>query len=532
MALLQNNFAARVAAKINPQLRGKIKLLSNRLLWHLAAPLAFALIVIFFFPSRGRFEFSTDEGINLMKSMLVQQGHPLYGEIWSDQPPLFTYLLSGVFYVFGLKVGAGRFLVLFLSCVLLWAAFQFMILAWGKKPAIAGALLIMQLPKYLTLSVSVMVGLPALAFAMLSLLALALWHRRRNSLFLVLSALALGLSVLTKLFTGFLAPIFILGIAVDGYARLQKGGSWRGLLAPVALWGTVFAAFTLVSGVLLVGPGNVPQILDTHLAGAQATVLSEQIYFTINYHLQEGWPVLLLALVGTLFSLRNRSWLSLYPLGWSAAAYLLLSFHRPVWFHHQLLVTIPAAMLGGVALYEAARWVVQIVRPYLDTSASGLLRAAALAGLLALVFTFRVTESISLLRPFPSLSISGLELGPLTERFLVRMIKYAPETHWVVTDLPMYAFRARLPVPPNLVVFSVKRFETGNLTEEEVIDTIREYHPEQILLGRYDYPRVAAFLAGRYYLIHSKELMKLYIRNDLAGVKSIDPDLTPESSGE
>jgi hypothetical protein len=430
-----------------------------------------------------------------------------------------------------MKVGVGRTLVLFLSCILLWAAFQYMILAFGRREAIAGALLLFLIPKYMMLSVSVMVGLPAIAFAMVSMLGIALWHVRRKPIFLVLSGIFLGLSVLTKLITGFLAPIFILGLLVAEYGRLRQSGSKRNMIIPAILWGASFGIISLILGILLVGLENVPQILDTHIA---ATVVEDLrvVYFTINIHLRSAWPVLFLALVGTLISLRSRLWLALYPLAWAVIAYVLLYNHRPVWIHHQLLVTVPAAMLGGIALSDGVSWAAQVIRPHVDRSASSLIRVAALLGTIALLFSFRFHEPVSLLSPLPSLSVSGFELGPLVERFFVRMSKYAPQTHWVVTDLPMYAFRARLPVPPNLAVFSVKRFETGNLSEVEIVDTIREYHPEQILLGRYEYPLVENFLKGRYYLIHSKDIMKLYIRNDLAGVDSVDPDFNRTGPGE
>ena len=139
----------------------------------------------------------------------------------------------------------------------------------------------------------------------------------------------------------------------------------------------------------------------------------------------------------------------------------------------------------------------------------------AIVLILTMFFSFRPPESILLLNPLPSLSGSGLDLGPITEKFLLKMIDHAPETNWVVTDLPMYAFRARLPVPPNLAVFSLKRVETGNLTEEEVAETVRKYMPEQVLIGRFTYPSLEGFLEQHYRVIHSKEGMRLYLRKDL-----------------
>lgn len=517
-----------MSSRVAPLPAGRLRAWVQAALWNLAVPLAFAAVALFFFPSRTRFEFSTDEGINLMKAMLVDQGYALYEEIWSDQPPLFTYLLAGAFRLFGLKVGVGRLVVLVLACLLLWAAFRFMILLWGKGPALAGAALIFLLPKFLTLSVSAMVGLPALAFAALSMLALALWHRHRRYAYLALSAGSLSLSILTKMFTGFLAPIFLLGLLAAELPGLRAGVRWWKAALPAALWGAILAAATLGLGVLTIGPQNLPQIVDTHLAATLVSDLRENDMFTIQYHLQEARPALFLALVGILLALRGRRWLALYPLAWMVVAYVLLTFHRPVWFHHQLLITIPAATLGAAALYEGARWAYLVVRPHLRLEAGVLLRAVAVLGIFSLLFAYRPPEPLTLLTPLPSLSNTSLDLGPLAERFLIRMTKYAPQTRWVVTDLPMYAFRARLPVPPNLVVFSVKRFETGRLTEQEVIDTIRAYRPEQVLLGRYEYPQIDRYLKGRYYLIHSKGLMKLYLRNDLAGVDSIDPDFNED----
>ena len=483
--------------------------------WQLAVPLAFLLVVIFFFPSRTRFEFSTDEGMELMKAMLLERDYSLYSEIWSDQPPLFTDLLAGVIHFFGYKVGAARFLVVLLSCLLLWAAFHYMRLVWGSMTALAGVLLIFLLPKYLILSAAVMAGLPGISLAICSLLALTLWHLRRKPIWLALSAIALSLSVLIKLITGFLAVIFVLGIVAGEFARYKGDLNWRKLLVPPALWIAVFAGFTLLGGLLLVGPANVPQLLETHLFAENVEGFRNNVALTINWHLKNVIPLLILALVGSLFSLQAKRWLVLYPLAWMVTAYGLLYFHSPVWDHHQLLVTIPAAILAASAVVEAAGLLLQIIRSHFHPNTNGLLRIAALISLAAIFFTFRFQEPISLLSPLPAISASDLQLGPDKEAFLRKMIRFAPQTEWVVTDLPMYAFRAGLPVPPELAVFSLKRMETGNLDEAEVLATVIKYDPEQVLIGRFEFPELEQYLAENYRLIEIKDKVKLYVRNDL-----------------
>jgi 4-amino-4-deoxy-L-arabinose transferase-like glycosyltransferase len=129
---------------------------------------------------------------------------------------------------------------------------------------------ILLLPTYLNLSVSVMVGLPALAFAMLSLLALTAWHQQRQPVWLTLSAIALSLSVLTKLFTGFLAPIFVVGILLDEIARASRPVRvWQVLKWPV-IWAGVFSGVTVAAVLVLVGPGNLDQLIEPHLTAGQS----------------------------------------------------------------------------------------------------------------------------------------------------------------------------------------------------------------------------------------------------------------------
>ena len=170
---------------------------------HLSLPVAFIVLMFVYFPFRDRFEFDLDEGLNAMKALLVARGYPLYSQVWSDQPPLLTYLLAACFRVFGANIDAGRTLVLLLSTLLMASAVQYLRISWGVWHALAGGLFILLLPFYTSLSVAVMVGLPSIAFAVLSLLFLEYWHQRGREGWLILSALALGLSVLTKLFTVF-----------------------------------------------------------------------------------------------------------------------------------------------------------------------------------------------------------------------------------------------------------------------------------------------------------------------------------------
>jgi len=102
------------------------------------------------------------------------------------------------------------------------------------------------------------------------------------------------------------------------------------------------------------------------------------------------------------------------------------------------------------------------------------------------------------------------------------MATYAAHTHWVVTDMPMYAFRAGLLVPPPLAAITDKRLASGEATEEQIIQVIEEYQPEQVLLGRFDLPAVEAYLKKDYRRIYQWGRRRLYLHGELK--RSLETD--------
>src|SRR5215212_4129694 len=268
---------------------------------NLLLPILIALIFLVFtfsyYPFREKIQFDSDEGLNLMRSMLVVLGHPLYREVSSDQPPLFTQILALLMRLVGFDVNPARVLVLLFSGLLVWACAQFLQITWGKLAAILFLPLIIMVPRYLDLSVSVMIGVPSIALAAISMLFVAFWHQNKRSLWLVLSGFALALSILIKLFSGFLVPIFLIGITISEYQRHRaEGFSWKNL-RPAFLWSVSFATLAILLGVFLVGPQNIESIILPHL-NAPATEELKGPGYTINAQLQAAVPLLILGMVG------------------------------------------------------------------------------------------------------------------------------------------------------------------------------------------------------------------------------------------
>jgi hypothetical protein len=289
------------------------------------------------------------------------------------------------------------------------------------------------------------------------------------------------------------------------------------MLRPAWIWGLSFASLVLVLGSALVGTQNIYAITSPHIAAPVTEELAGSGY-TMNAHLRTAFPLLILGIFGAVFSLYRRNWLALYPIGWAALAYVLFSFYSPVFYHHQLLITIPAVMLAAAAVGEGITLLTHL------RSSSDLIRVQTLLGAGAVIGFMLVS-----LHYWPALDRDLMNSSRLTDfslratagklKVLRVMSEYVDQTEWIMTDMPMYAFRVGRPVPPNVATFSSKRLATGSLTEEDILTAMRDYRPEQVLMARFEIPTLEAYLQENYTLILSVEFFRLFLRNDIQPLK-------------
>ena len=74
------------------------------------------------------------------------------------------------------------------------------------------------------------------------------------------------------------------------------------------------------------------------------------------------------------------------------------------------------------------------------------------------------------------------------------MNSLAKEGTLIVTDMPIFAVRAKMRVPVELAWVSDKRFRTGFLSEQDFIDVIEREKPTLVLIARYPLSEVRAYL--------------------------------------
>lgn len=472
----------------------------------------FLAFTFFYFPFGQKLQFDTDEGLNLMRSMLVSLGYPLYSQVSSDQPPLFTHLLAFQFRLDEPDVYRARLLVLLFSTLLVWSGAQFLQLTSGNLAAILFLPLVILAPRYLNLSVAVMIGLPSIALAVTSMLFVAVWHQKRSNGWLVLSASMLALSVLIKLFTGFVAPIFLAGITLSEYLDKRPELSWK-LLRPAFLWSACFIGLGVVLVLSMVGFQNLWLILFPPLSAPSLQVFQSE-FFSMNTHLRAAVPLLLLGCLGTAMTIYRRKWLRLYPFAWAVVAYGLFSVYSPVFYHHQLLITVPMAMMAAAGIGDGISSLWSLRRP------SDLARFQTVLGIIILAgfiwtSTMYARELDRELLNSPRVRNAELEATAGKLKVLNLLNEHVDQTNWIVTDVPMFAFRVNRPVPPVLATFSSKRLATGSLTEEDIMDAMREYQPEQVVMSRFKIPVLEEYLEEHYTLMGAPEDYRVFLRNDL-----------------
>lgn len=410
----------------------------------------------------------TDEGINLAKATLIADGYRLHRDIWSDQPGGFAYLLVGWRGVVGSSIEAARMLPLLLSATALLAIGWLVSQLTGPRSGTLTVLLILCTHRYIRLSTSVMIGLPALCVAIAALVPLVL-VRRQTSFWLKLSLIAasgvlFGLALQIKLWVMALIPLVMVLCAISrpGLRRLGRVGL-------IALWVATCSACFVCAGLAMGGFSSL--LVTPHLAGSLPYISRWAANgISLATFLVQDLPVTMLAIVGLVsaYARRDRRCMLGVVTLISALAFLLNA--SPSWHHHRTLVAIPLATIAAIGMGEL--W---------DRAKQAHRRLPVWRSLIvvaiALVIGYRIWDGwgVSLWRERDRLNPSVLAV-------LEQHVAAAP---LVLTDDPIYCEYVGLKVMPYYAAMTAKRLLRGEMDYERMLDDLRQQKPSIVLLGRF-----------------------------------------------
>ena len=404
-------------------------------------------------PGLNAFQLNKDEGYNWMKARLLADGHLLYDEIWSDQPPAFTLMLAGWCQVVGWEIENARLFMVFWSGILIFAVGDILRRECGVTSALLGVLAMICSQGFVLLSVAVMIGLPAIASALFAIWAISKWSDSHRICWVVLAGGLLGISLTIKLFTGFLIPIVITWLVVNG--RGEDRNRFTPLFACLCSFATVvIAIFFFINADVTVLQ---TQLLGTHIeAHGEIQRRGKDI---VRVFLRKDMALFVLAALGAAGVGRQFAWKSVPALfvAWFVIGTLILVFHRPVWSHHAMLMTVPASVLCGVAWKNAGK------------NKSHLVSVIFLASLIGGTAVWQ--------------SRLAVDTNDTDQRAVLKeMARYREVSRIAVVDLPIFCAHLGLRTPSELAVTSRKRFSTGRLDVATIVRVIQNERPEQVLL--------------------------------------------------
>jgi hypothetical protein len=465
-----------------------------------------ALTIACFSSIRSAIEIGEDEYFEVTKGLLWSKGYPMYEKVWNDQPPLFTVLMGILFKCFGADISVARGLAVFFGLLL---AAGCLVIVKGRSGWLAGYGAMFSLivaPRMLEMGVSAMLEVPAMALALWSLWPIEQWRKSRRWQCLAWSGLLMATAFQTKLTAAMLVPPLALEIVLSSLganARASvKNSFWN-----LGIWGLSFLSGFLILGLLL---GNDYRRYWTSHFTNSAMYLNEAKAFA--FFLPAHPEAVCAVIMAFLICAWRRDWRKMaFPFVALLTAAVVHSHHRPYWEYYYVHFAVPLAWLSGYAigeLFQAAgdaprlRFVPpSFVRIVFLLAGSTLVSIAASKG------GTRLTEEIHDIRAQRRTEQSGV---------LEAMNSFRDQTRWAYSTAPIYVFHAKLLMIPEVAVVPLKRFWSGDLTEQDIVKIVRRYHPEQVLFRSESMlPEMTAYLKENYVIAYDDDRHALWVTKEV-----------------
>lgn len=475
---------------------------------YLPAVAMVCLLLIFVFlqcllPVRTALKIGADEGFELAKATLCLKGYKLYTEVWNDQPPLHTFLISQVMKDFPHSIFGPRLLTSAFTAILLAAVFLASHRLHGLLTAALATALLIASPGFLELSCSVMQEIPALAPSVAALAVLLVGRKTRWHVTEIIGGILFAVALQMKFIGVVYLPLAPLILCLRGgeaasmarplpnplpreresvvpqswdwvrsssiFSRFFPAGFLRSLVVFVASLVLSFVAI-----ILLIGEGSYLLQLKQSWTAHFASITSFE-YGSPSDHpfdwsvLLKNWDTTIPAVFGIVlcFTQVRKFPLAIVPIVWLGLTLVVFGTHKPWWTYYYVHTAVPLCWCAAIGI--AALW--QRVR---------LRRSVGLGLLLGLfVLGAMVWMSARVYLQVTSIRQSRQIYGAYVLKEIDRLKPFAK---FMYTDEPVYSFHAGIPLLPKLGVISLKRFWSGDLTNARLAEEMWSVKPGILLL--------------------------------------------------
>ena len=437
--------------------------------------------LVFMTPSiKQAFEYNPDEGTDLMKALLFQKGYSLYTEIWNDQPPLFTVIISFWIKLFGRSIQTIRLLGTLFSIILLFSLYEIVKIKTKKFCAFLTIILLLSSSAFLRLSAGLILGMTTFSFAIISILFAIYYKKFPQKHFLILSGIFMALSLQTKLYAIFLIPLILLEIS---FFSISKAKTPTKALTILSLWISSFL-ISYLSLIFLFFKNNfsllIPQLIAPHAA---RMTINNSNFSVIWKMLIADYGITLLALLGSYIIISKKNKKNLFPILWVFSALIILIIHKPIWHHYYIFISIPLCWLAAIQINDFFRigtlkcWLIKKNQyTIIDVCVHWI------TGILIMLLLFEMPHTYN--KIIKSLNEKTVK----QEKEIIDIIsKYNINSQWIVTDRPIFAFYTNMLVPPELALISRKRNFSSDAAQKYFIKKLKKYTPELILINRSEF---------------------------------------------
>lgn len=397
-----------------------------------------------------------DEDFDITKPYLMQSGYHLYSEIWNDQPPFYSYLIEGLFWVFGSRLWVPKLLQAIFSVALLTTMFLLIFKITDSR--ICGYFASMCLlfsPHFLELTPNVFIGLPALTLAFIGLYQAILFKLYRKPIHFFLCCLMISFGIGIKLMSILVVPWIIIIMTIP---LTETGHN-----IPVKYY--MYSAILLLLFALPYFIYN-DQLIAPH-AGARDVMYGLEWKAIVDWLLQQPHLLILLALKFFNRSSSNKFYSNLFMI-WFTFILGLFLFHRPIWHHYAIYLSLPLILTCTLTLRNLIHLKYGIVK---------------LIFLVFILLSFIQSAIASY-----TYNQNKKEKALVIQKDLLLKSDIISDFHpqYIFTDRPILSFLAKTMTIPELCVFSLKRLDTANLTDLNFKQLLIKYKPELIILNKTD----------------------------------------------
>ena len=294
---------------------------------------------------------SADEPYEFSKATLLSHGWTLYDPVWSDQPPIHTWLLSWAIQLFDQPVIGARLLAFGFSSLLLFGVGRLIALYHGKWAGLMGMLLLVLAPHMMELMASATLMVPVMSIGVLSVMAFAMHVQTGRIRYMILSGVCMGIALQIKLTAFILIPAIVLQCI--WLKRVLPKNRFREVL--VYWMVSLIILYTLPF--LMFPEMNSEHLLSTHFSDFSGLNFQGMYYDTFDARLLMDQPECVSGLlVGCLLL---RRWSSrkhlILPLVWLLSCVLIHSMHQPFWWYYTLHFSIPICWITAAAWERSLR---------------------------------------------------------------------------------------------------------------------------------------------------------------------------------